>query len=89
MHDPNLIEPDPDGKYRPMPRVFLWAWLICGALWGGFLFTHTPDWLSVAAGAFTGLLVASWGMAMDDGTTVEHFKPKKRVHQWPPKGWFR
>lgn len=84
-----VIEPDPDGKYRPMPRVFLWAGVLCVALWTGFLLTGTPDWVSVAAGAFTGVLIACWGMAMDDGTTVEHFKPRKRVHQWPPKGWFR
>lgn len=84
-----VIEPDPDGKYRPMPRVGLWAGIALAFVWTGYLWNNEPDWWAIIVGAATGLLIASWGIASDDGTTVELFKPKKRVHQWPPKGWFR
>ena len=83
------IEPDPDGGYKPAPRVFLWAGLALVLIWAGFLYSFAPDWKSVGLGLFTGIVIASWGAAVDDGKTAGLFKPRKRVHPWPPRHWRR
>lgn len=91
MNEPQgpIIEPDPDGGYRKEPRVFLWAGIAIAFVWATYLMNNTPDWWGIIVGIGTGLLIASWGSAVDDGKTVDYFKPRKRVHPWPPKDWFR
>lgn len=83
------IEPDHDGKYRHAPRVGLWACLVLAALWIGFLTTGAPDWTSVLAGLATGAMLMAWGLDAAGNKTPDFMKPRKRVHQWPPKGWFQ
>ena len=83
------IEPDPDGGYKPAPRVFLWAGIGLAFVWVMFLINHTPDWYSFSVGALSAGMFVAWVTEITGNKVPDFMKPSRRVHPWPPRHWRR
>jgi hypothetical protein len=87
MHDPKIIEPDPDGGYKPAPKVWVAAWIILILMWAGFLFSFAVDWKAVILGFGTGLIFTGWAVDITGNKTPEFMKSPRKTGQpeWPPR----
>ncbi len=52
------------------------AWVMLAFGWATNLYFHDLDWLSVALGAFTGLVVTAWAIEITGNKIPESWRPK-------------
>lgn len=81
------IEPDPDGGYKPAPRVWVAAWIILVLLWAGYLYSFTVDWKSVMIGAATAMIASLWAVDITGNKTPDALRRPRRPDppEWPPR----
>lgn len=67
-HDPNEFGDKSAGWWS--------TWAVVTALWVGYLFFNTPNWLAIALGLGTGCLLTSWAMDMTGGRVPQSWRSK-------------
>lgn len=79
-----IIEPDPDGKWRKEPRVFLRGAIIITLVWVGYLYSYSPDWTGIFLGFGTGACFTAWALEVTGNKVPEFMKPGPKA---PPPPW--
>ncbi|MFI3905661.1 hypothetical protein [Ochrobactrum sp. S1502_03] len=74
---PPLIDHDEnEPKIDRSPFPYWAAFLVVGLVWAGYLYSFKFDWVPLALGGFTGIMLTAWAIEITGNKVPDSWKKK-------------